>query len=610
MNLLLAALLALGPAGPAAEPPSDFALAAQSLALAASGDAPSAPLGPATLVASADGRLVFVAQLEGKRIDAVDLASRKILRSLICPAPPSGLCLSPDGQSLAITCAAAESRLLVVDAANLKIRAAFPAGHFACAPCWSPDGRTLYFCGRFTHDVAVFDLVAGRELRRIAVAREPISCALTPDGRHLLVSNHQQERRSDADEVASSVSVVDLAADKEIKRLRLPSGSTLLRDIRISPDGRYAAVGHTLGKFQLPLTQIEHGWINTNALSLVDLGKLELVATVLLDDIDRGAANPWGLAFSGDGRTLCVGHAGTHEISLVNFPALLAKLAAKSGQTQNDLSLLSGIRQRVKLAGQGPRGLAVAGNLAVAAEHFSDSLALVDLKSARPEELPLGPPPQPSPERRGEALFNDATLCFQGWQSCASCHAEDARGDSLNWDLLNDGMGNPKNSKSLVLAHLTPPMMSLGVRKDAPTATRAGLKFILFSVQPEETAAALDAYIASLKPIPSPKLVQGRLSQAAERGKLLFERFDCQSCHPPPLFTDLRKYDLGDAKGTDAGKKIDVPSLVECWRTAPYLHDGSLVTLRELFEKNRHNLEGETPSAQELADLLEYLQSL
>ena len=61
--------------------------------------------------------------------------------------------------------------------------------------------------------------------------------------------------------------------------------------------------------------------------------------------------------------------------------------------------------------------------------------------------LSLGTVREPSLERKGEMLFNDAQLCFQGWQSCASCHPADARADGLNWDLLNDGIGNPKNVK-------------------------------------------------------------------------------------------------------------------------------------------------------------------
>jgi hypothetical protein len=54
-----------------------------------------------------------------------------------------------------------------------------------------------------------------------------------------------------------------------------------------------------------------------------------------------------------------------------------------------------------------------------------------------------------------------------------SCHP-DGRSDRLNWDLLNDGVGNPKNTNSMLLAHQTPPAMSEGVRLTAEAAVRSG----------------------------------------------------------------------------------------------------------------------------------------
>jgi hypothetical protein len=41
----------------------------------------------------------------------------------------------------------------------------------------------------------------------------------------------------------------------------------------VSPDGRFAYVTHTLGRYQLPTTQLERGWMNTNALSIIDVGR-------------------------------------------------------------------------------------------------------------------------------------------------------------------------------------------------------------------------------------------------------------------------------------------------------------------------------------------------
>jgi cytochrome c peroxidase len=240
----------------------------------------------------------------------------------------------------------------------------------------------------------------------------------------------------------------------------------------------------------------------------------------------------------------------------------------------------------------------------------------VDVAAARPtwESIPLGPKPVMDPARLGEFYFHDAGLCFQGWQSCASCHPGDGRVDALNWDLLNDGLGNPKNNKSLLLAHRTPPAMSMGIRDTAETAVRAGLRHILFTVQPDAVPAAMDEYLKTLQPVPSPRLVDGQLSPAALRGKEVFAQAGCAACHPAPLFTDLQPYDVGTRGPLDRPTdRFDTPTLVELWRTAPYLHDGSAATLHEvLTTRNAGDQHGKTSqlTPQQLHDLTEYLLSL
>jgi cytochrome c peroxidase len=89
------------------------------------------------------------------------------------------------------------------------------------------------------------------------------------------------------------------------------------------------------------------------------------------------------------------------------------------------------------------------------------------------------------------------------------------------------------------------------------------------------------------------------------------------------LFTDLAAYDVGtasafhglwDAQAADKpSDRFDTPTLVELWRTAPYLHDGSAATLREtLSVKNPGDRHGRTShlTKQENDDLVEYLLSL
>jgi len=137
--------------------------------------------------------------------------------------------------------------------------------------------------------------------------------------------------------------------------------------------------------------------------------------------------------------------------------------------------------------------------------------------------------------------------------------------------------------------------------------------------------AAIDAYLQSLAPVPGPRLVNGQLSPAAQRGERLFlsARTGCAACHPPPLFTDLAAYDVGTAgvfQGLYAEQasdkpsdRFDTPTLVELWRTAPYLHNGSAGTLHDLLTtKNPDDRHGRTShlTKEEIEDLIEYLLSL
>jgi len=597
----------------------------------AAGESQARYLSPAALAVSPDAKTVYVACSTAGEVLAVDVPSRGVRQRYTVPGFPSGLVVAPDAKQLLVTCAAARSSLRLLDTRTGECQRSIPLGHTAMSPVFSRDASTVYVCYRFENCVGVIDLSSGKEMGRVPVVREPVAAALSKDGRHLFVANHLQNAAADGDIAASSVTVIDCLAARVIKQIMLPNGSTAVNDVCISPDGKHAVVTHIVARFQIPAAQLERGWMNTNAKTIIDVERMEILDTVLLDDVDHGAATPWGMAWTRNGEKLVVAHAGTHELSLIDFPALLRKIRERRGQLAspgsadpalepvNDLAFLGESRRRVSLpiADRGPRAVAVAGSVAVSANYFSDSLTLVDLNlpRGRAETIRLGPAAEMDEVRRGEFYFHDAGICFQGWQSCATCHPGEGRTDGLNWDLLNDGIGNPKNTKSLLLSHRTPPAMSMGVRETAETAVRAGIRNILMTVQPESIARSIDAYLKSLRPQPSPRLADGKLSAAAVRGERAFRKANCSACHPKEsLFTDLQSYDVGTRSGQDRqSEQFDTPSLVEVWRTAPYLHDGSAATIREvLTTRNQRDEHGVTStlSEQEMADLCEYVLSL
>jgi cytochrome c peroxidase len=140
---------------------------------------------------------------------------------------------------------------------------------------------------------------------------------------------------------------------------------------------------------------------------------------------------------------------------------------------------------------------------------------------------------------------------------------------------------------------------------------RAGIKYIQFAVRPEEDAQAIDAYLMSLEPDPSPYLVKGKLTKSALRGKKLFNEAGCLICHPPPLFTDLKMYNVETGTGQDKGKDFDTPTLREVWRTAPYMHDGRAATMHDVLTSHPPAaIRGKTYTTKEKDELAEYILSL
>lgn len=566
------------------------------------------------------GTAVWVVDATAKELSLFDAKGETPSERHALPKSPSGLALAPNGKTVYVTAGGSAGVVYVIEREK-GIVATWPVGHTPVAPVLLEDGATLAVCNRFENALVLLDIATGTPRSRVGLSREPVAAALVPGRNKLVIANLLPSGAANAGYSAALVEIIDTQSAQKIAEISLPNGSNAAQGVAVSPDGRYAYVSHVLARYQLPTTQIERGWINTNAVSVIDLENNALLNTFLLDDVDLGAANPWGIVCSEEGKWLCVAQAGTHEISVIDREALHAKLDAvaqegKADTVPNQLSFLLDVRERVRLTGKGPRAVAAHRGKLYAANYFSGTIETLDLGEGAIKATPLlavGAQPEDTPERAGELFFNDATNCFQQWHSCATCHPGGARMDGLNWDLLNDGIGNPKNTKSMLLSHETPPAMITGIRDSAEVAVRAGIRYIYFNTLPDKYAQTVDAYLKSLTPVPSPALVDGDLSAAARRGAVVFELAQCNLCHKRPNFIDGQTHDVGTGTGREAGIAFDTPTLRECWRTAPYLYDGRAPDLRAVLKEfNADDKHGLTSglSESDIADLIEYIESL
>jgi DNA-binding beta-propeller fold protein YncE len=571
---------------------------------------------------SPDGTLLAVTDHTAGRLVLIDAASGSVKREAEIQGKPVGVVWAPDGASVFV--AGYEGGAVTrVQADNGKVLATLSSASWPAGLALAPKRGLLLVTDYARNALHAVDIASGEASAVIPVGPMPWAVAVTPDETLAVVGHSIPAGASTNNAVSCRIELIDLETMKPVAEVPLLPGSINLFGLAVSSNGKWVYLVHNMGRFMLPTTQLDRGWVNTNVLTIFDLAKRACYATVPLDTLSRGATNPWGVALSPDDNTLWIALSGAHKAVRVNVAGLHALLAEKDDPARNalayDLSALTvnKLAQLVTLPGNGPRGIAVSpdGSKIAAAMYFSGNVAMLDTNGTVTADVPLGPQPEADTVRTGERIFFDGDYGFQGWLSCSTCHPH-GRADGLNWDLLNDGIGNPKNTRSLVLSDKTPPVMSLGVRSDMQTASRAGFRFILFR-QPEEAEdEAVIAYLRALPPSKSPYLLNGKLSPEAEKGKRIFEsaKTSCATCHPAPLYTDLKSYEVGTGGKLDRDKTtFDCPTLVELWRTPPYLHDGSAATLRDVLTTcNRNDTHGVTShlSEKDIDALVAFMLSL
>lgn len=593
---------------------------------------------PDIIVASEQGNALYIADHESNNLIILDSDNYSKTGKINFDTPISDIYIN-NGSIIVLTEGSTGS-CVTIDSKTLTKTNTFNLGYNPSSIIYNKITDSYWTTQRFNQELWEVDQHSGEVKCKLSVGREPVDIVSFRDDSLMIVINNLPDQAANVTPISTKINIIDVTSKSEIKQLILPNGSTDAKCIILDNQKRFGYIPHTLSRYQLPTNQVDRGWMTTSVVTIVDLQNLEIVNTVILDTPQRGAANPWGGIVSLDDKFLFITLSGTHEVISIALNPLHDRLAqAKNGEkatpstrswsdVPNDAGFLYGIREFIPTKGKGTRSLTIKGDKLLGTNYFSAEVFKIDLKAdflsisydnteSRHAILTHKPiqsttvklfdnPLIETAKGRGESYFHDATLSFQNWQSCASCHPNEARIDGLNWDLLNDGAGSLKQTKTLLYSHKTPPSMITGIRESAYKAVRSGFKFILFAQTEESICNDIDAYLISLEALPSPYLENGKLSKNALNGKPIFDR-ECIACHSGEYYTDMKLYPIDWATGKDKNINMDTPTLREIWRTAPYLYDGRAVTMKEML--NHH-----TPSlkltADESRNLEEYILSL
>lgn len=206
---------------------------------------------------------------------------------------------------------------------------------------------------------------------------------------------------------------------------------------------------------------------------------------------------------------------------------------------------------------------------------------------------------------RGEGLRNTITLRGQGGQATAPLHW------SGNFDEVQD-FENDMRQFFGGTGFMADADFNAGTRNQPLGTPKAGISADL---------DALAAYVNSLTSAGrSPRRQSnGTMTANATAGQALFVSAGCQSCHSGSLMTDRQRHDVGTLKPSSGNRLggvldgIDTPTLRGLWATAPYLHDGSAPTLRDVLTTanptGQHgNVSTLTPT--QIDQLVEYLNQI
>jgi len=592
---------------------------------------------PLELLFSPDGARLYVLCQQSGQVRVLDASTYATIKGIAVGRVPRGMALSPSGDRLFVT-NSWDDTISVIDTRTLTVDATWADGAEPSGVAEDRAGKRLFVANRLSDDVAVLNAQTGAEEKRLMAGRGSSYLTLSPDGSRIYAThiypNPSATRTGLENRTApeSEITVIDAASAVVADRIPLHAIAGVFH-VAVSADGRLGAVAEYHPKNLVPLAHLEHGGAFAYTLTLFGpaVGK---PIEVPLDELDRYASQPFGVAIAPDTSRLYVSVGGSECVLAIDIPRLLHFIHSRprpaSGSYVNDLSASgSYVMARIPV-GHNPRGLALSrdGRRLFVANRLDDTISAIDTRTLRvATTIALDGPKEVNAARHGEQTFYSAHYSFQGQISCSSCHI-DSTFDGLQWNLEPNGFGiDIVDNKMLEDVKDLAPYKWNGGNANLPTecGPRTEKYFWRSENYDDLTLADLVTYIRSLPARPNRwRTADGDLTAAQERGKVLFERAvdkfgkpialanQCSYCHSGPKGTNQKLFDVGTRKATDSGGTFKTPQLTNIAMTGPFLHDGSAQTLEEIWTiYNPEDEHGRTNdlTKDELNDLIEYLRT-
>jgi len=587
---------------------------------------------PAGIVASADGKKLYIALDDLDEIVEADAENFSVLRRVKVEGRPFGLTMNYLGTKLYVTCKDAD-RVVEIDTKTLQITDSVAVGEAPVSIAYTVirTGERLVVANSLSDNISILSVRPLTELLRVEAGREPYGIAVSPGGNTIFVANRLAVAKTPLSVPYSELTLIDIVTGAIKKRANYHSAH-LAESIATVPNRPWSLTPLIKVRNLVPITQVANGWVMSSGLAISDYEGN--IVQVPLDEANDYFADPSGIVVDRNGKYAYVASGGSDVISVIDLDRLANWLEKADEKTKadaiQDLSLSPEYVVKRIDTGRNPKHIALSpdSKKLFVAERLEDRILVIDTTNLKPlGYIVLGDGGLNDPIRRGERVFTKAAHTFQRQFSCRSCHP-DGHVDGLSYDFDGDGIGdNMLDNRSLQGVAGTAPFKWNG--KNPSIQVQCGPRFarVLMRTDPIPPAE-LEDLATFIQSQPPPKWERRRnkpLTPAQERGRQIFfatttpdgkpiprER-QCHTCHRPPLYTTRLPTSVGTKGPRDTTEFFDTPHLLGIGYTAPYLHDGRAKTLEEIWTVYQTNdLHGVTSymNKHQLNDLIEFLKTL
>jgi len=310
---------------------------------------------PVEMLFSADGKRLFVLCQGSGEVQVLDAASYAEIKKISVGRTPRGFSLSSDGNRLYVA-NSWDDTVSVIDTNSLAVVATWPVAAEPSSVFEDRAGKHLFVANRISNDVAVLDAQTGAEEKRLSAGRGASYITSSPDGSRIYVTHVYPNPTPHRTAPESEITVIEASRAVVVDRIPLHSVAHGFH-VAFSADGRLGVAAELHPKNLVPLAHLEHGGAFADTLTLFGADVGNKPVEVPLDELERYAARPFGVAIAPDKSRIFVTSAGSEVVNVIDIPRLLRFVRAHPGPFAQDLSASANYVVTRIAVGRDPRGV-------------------------------------------------------------------------------------------------------------------------------------------------------------------------------------------------------------------------------------------------------------